>query len=60
MDGWSGRFMILVEIVSETPKRYRVKLLDNGRLPGRCRYGNTGDVILVPKSAVTIDKLSKD
>lgn len=52
--------MILVEIVSETPKRYRVKLLDNGRLPGRCRYGNTGDVILVPKSAVTIDKLSKD
>ena len=53
MDGWSGIHKEPVEIVGETPKRYRVKLLTDTRLPGRNKSGKAGDVILVPKTAVT-------
>lgn len=53
MDDWSGFHKEPVEIIGETPKRYRVKLLSNCKLPGRNRSGNIGDVILVPKHAVS-------
>lgn len=55
MDGWAGRVEYPVTIIGETPKRFRVRLLMGTRLPGR-REGYPGDVLLVPKSAVTDDE----
>ena len=51
LDGWAGRSEHPVEVVEETPKRYRVKLLCDVRLPSR-REGKAGDVVLVPKHAI--------
>lgn len=55
VDGWAGRVEYPVEIVEETPKWFRVKLLFGTRL-GDGREGRIGDVVLVPKSAVTLDE----
>lgn len=52
IDSWAGRSRHPVEIVGETPKKYRVKLLEKARLPGkRCE---SGDIVLVPKTAVKL------
>jgi hypothetical protein len=59
MDGWAGFHKEPVEIVGETPKKYRVKLLKDCRLPGRWREGKAGQIILVPKYVVT-DKPPKE
>jgi hypothetical protein len=50
--GWSGLDYIPVDVVGETPKRFRVKLLKDCRLPGRYRNGKKGQLILVPKTAL--------
>lgn len=52
LDGWAGRNRVPVEVVEETPKRYRVKLGESCSLPSR-RSGRAGDVVLVPKYAIT-------
>lgn len=49
IDGWAGLDYIPVEVMGETPKKFRVKLLRDCQLPGRNRKGKTGQVILVPK-----------
>lgn len=54
VDGWAGYQRIPVEILGETPKRYRVKLIERSKLPGRNNWRNAGDVVLVPKHAVRI------
>lgn len=46
-NSWAGKTTLLAEIVGVTPKRYRVKWLEN--TPRRVK-GSTG---LVPKSAVS-------
>jgi hypothetical protein len=51
LNSWAGRECIPVEIVGETPKRYRVKLLEAARLPGNRQHA-AGDVVLVPRYAV--------
>jgi hypothetical protein len=51
--GWWGDHKEPVELIGETPKRYRVRLLADCRLPGRNRQGKVGDVVLVPRYAVT-------
>lgn len=51
LDGWAGRTRVPCEVVGETPKRYRVRLLESARMPSR-RYVTRGEIILVPKSAV--------
>lgn len=48
-EGWAGISKIPVEVLSETRKKYRVKLLTDCPLPGRNRSGKAGQVILVPK-----------
>lgn len=55
IEGWAGRDEIPGEIVGETASRYRVKLLRDARLPGG-RDCSAGDVRLIPKSAVRIDR----
>lgn len=52
-EGWAGILHYGVEIIGETPKKYRVRLLDESFLPpcnGTVRY--RGDIFLVPKHAV--------
>lgn len=51
LDSWAGRERIPVEIVGETPKRYRIKLLADALLPSR-RHCKAGDIVLVPHFAV--------
>lgn len=42
-----------VEVIGETPKRLRVKILEErAKLAGRQRWASRGDVVLVPKYAV--------
>ena len=55
MDGWAGRRNYPVEVLSETPKRYRIKLLMGSFRQGH-RKRRCGDVFLVPKHAVTVDE----
>jgi len=51
---WAGLLHYSVEIVGETPKRLRVKLLQDAMLPGK-RFVTAGSIILVPRHAV-VDK----
>lgn len=50
LDGWAGRQRIPCEVLSETPKYYRVQLQVDAQLPHRWRVA--GDVVLVPKYAI--------
>lgn len=54
MDDWAGRHSIECEVIGETKTRYRIKLLQDARLPGN-RHFEAGDVTLVPKYAVKIE-----
>lgn len=51
---WAGRRYYAVEVLSETPNKSRVRIMTPGgvMLPGK-RYASCGDVVLVPKGAVT-------
>ena len=53
LDTWAGRRYYAVEVVGETPKKTRVRILTPGgvKLPGR-RYVDYGETVLVPKHAV--------
>ena len=53
LDTFAGRRYYAVEIVGQTPKKIRVRILAAGgvMLPGR-RYVHCGDAVLVPKHAV--------
>lgn len=55
LDGWAGRERIPCEVVGETPKRYRVRLLQSAMLPGR-RCVESGAVVLVPRYAVVVEQ----
>jgi hypothetical protein len=54
LETWAGRLYHPVEVVGETPKKARVRILTPGgvMLPGR-RYARFNDVVLVPKHALS-------
>jgi hypothetical protein len=52
LDGWAGRSETPVEIVGETPKRYRIRAVQRMTLPGRARWIDAGEIVLVPKYSV--------
>ncbi len=54
LDGWAGRTTQVVEVIGETPMRYRIKAITDTRLAGR-RSLAAGSVGLVPKHAVSFD-----
>ena len=56
MDGWEGRTEEKVEIIGETPKRYRIRADRRIKLAGRDRWLEVGDDVLVPKTAVRIEE----
>lgn len=45
LDSWAGRTKHPVRVLKETPKRYKVELLED------CMKGKTGKVIYIPKYA---------
>lgn len=50
---WAGaQSRTLVEIVGETPRRFRIRAIERTRLAGRLRYIDAGQEALVPKHAV--------
>lgn len=53
LDTWTGRRYYAVEIIGETPKKFRVRILTPGgvMLPGK-RYFHFDEVVLVPKHAI--------
>lgn len=53
LDTWAGRRYYPVDVIGETPKKTRVRILAAGgvMLPGR-RYVQYGEEVLVPKHAV--------
>ncbi len=53
LDTWAGRRYYAVEVIGETPKKTRIRVLapDGITLPNR-RYVAYGDEVLVPKHAV--------
>lgn len=52
VETWAGRYHTIVELIGETPKRYRIRALQRTRLAGRDRWLDAGGTALVPKSAV--------
>ena len=55
-NSYAGYREIPVEVIGRTPKRYRIKLLKDCRLPGSNRAGKEGQIILVPQLAIRIEK----
>ena len=53
LDGWAGRTTQIVEIVRETPKRYRVRAITPLLLPGHRTIARDEET-LVPKRAVSL------
>jgi len=58
VETWAGRREYPVEIVGETPRRYRIRAQGEMLLPRRRLCA--GDVALVPKSAVRVLGLTQD
>ena len=52
LQSWAGFRKTRVEIVGETPKRYRIRALKPTQLAGRYRSILPGQMALVPKRAV--------
>jgi len=52
LNGWGGRTETSVEIIGETPKRYRIRANKRIKLAGRNRWLEIGKTALVPKSAI--------
>lgn len=53
-NSYAGTLKAQVEIIGETPKRYRIRALSRTRLAGKCRWIYRGETALVPKDAVQI------
>lgn len=56
LDSFAGRSERKVEIVSETPKRYRIRAIEATKLAGRQRWIQPGETALVPKYAIRFDE----
>jgi len=54
LQGWHGLTWTEVEIVGETPKKYRIKALRDMRLGGRLRTLRRGYTALVPRHAIRL------
>jgi hypothetical protein len=52
LQGWEGLTWQPVEVIGETPKRYRIRAITDTRLAGRYRMLFRGETALVPRSAV--------
>lgn len=55
LSGWFGISKQPVVVVGETPKKYRIRAIEQTKLGGRCRWLETGETTLVPKRAITFE-----
>ena len=55
LDSYSGHSSARVEIIGETPKRYRIRAITQMRTAGRLVYLEPGQVALVPKHAISLE-----
>ena len=61
LDTWAGRLLIPDEVIGETPRRFRVRLLKAANLPGRpWRHFEAGAEALVPKYAICSSPIVKN
>lgn len=52
LNSWAGRIEHPVEVIKETPRRYKIRLLEDALLPsGRKRAGSE---VYVPKCAIRL------
>ena len=56
LDGWGGASKQKVELVGETPKKYRIRAIELTKLAGRSRWLPPGQETLVPKTAVVVER----
>lgn len=54
---WAGTTERIVQIVGETPRRYRIRALVETWLPNKCL--KPGQEALVPKTAVRIEEATR-
>lgn len=49
-DGWAGRYRVRCEILKETPKRFKVRFMEDVSARRRA-----GEIAYAPKYAVTVE-----
>lgn len=59
LSGWAGRTSKLVEVVGETPQRFRIRAIEKTRLSGRLRWLEPGETTLVPRHSITDEPLKE-
>ena len=52
LQGWAGLTWQQVELIGETPKKFRIRAIQRTKLGGRCRWIDPGETTLVPKHAI--------
>jgi hypothetical protein len=59
VNGYAGLRSREVEVVSETPRRLRIRALTRTVLAGRARHLEPGEEATVPRTAVTAEPLGE-
>ncbi len=59
LNGWAGRTEHRCMVIGETPKRYRIRVLQPTRLPSR-RLADPQTPVMVPRDAVRLDPPRKN
>lgn len=54
LSGYAGNSFTPVDVIGETPTKYRIRALDRTKLGGRARWLYRGEEALVPKTAVQL------
>jgi hypothetical protein len=55
LNGWAGRSVTAVDVIGETPRKFRIRAIHHTRLGGRQRSLEAGETTLVPRTAVVTD-----
>lgn len=56
--GWFGQIGTPCTVIGETKTRFRVRLIQVCKLPGRDKRGTPGQILLMPKDAITFRERS--
>lgn len=56
LSSWAGDTYQEVEVIGETPKRFRIRALADTRLGGRSRWLATDWTTVVPKGAISKER----
>ena len=60
LQGYHGSTKQRVQIVGQTPKKWRIRALEFTKLAGRSRWIKEGEEALVPKHAVLLEGSPSD